>query len=259
MNKKLVSSLLSVLFVLLAVAQPVAADWSGGGVSGNGVAPVYRTDLPSNAECETLGYDFGYKVDAAAPNGTFNIDGINTVTIYGSDSYTFNWSSTLGMDAVVVKAGNGANVYTYGVESKGDTNLHSPYSGTDASAPGTIRTVSHVTFCYDYEVDVSKTANTSFKRTYNWKIDKTGDQTALTLSIGQHFLVNYMVTVGLDTTPFVDSDWAVGGSITVENNTPFDANITGVADSISGFGAVSVDCGGAPPYTLASGDRKSVV
>jgi hypothetical protein len=253
MNKKLVSTLMSFVFVLLAFVQPVAADWSGGDASGNGVTPVYRTDLPSRDECTALGYDFGYKIDASAPNGTFDLDGFNSVTISGSDGKTFNWSSTLGIDAVIVKAGTGANVYTYSPESKGDTNLHSPYSGTDAGNPGTIRDVSHVTFCYDYEVDVSKTANTSFKRTYNWTIDKVGDQTALTLSVGQQFLVNYQVTLALGTPPFVDSDWAVSGEITIDNNTPFAANVTGVTDSISGVGSVSVVCPVSLPYALPSG------
>jgi hypothetical protein len=58
---------------------------------------------------------------------------------------------------------------------------------------------------YDYEVDVSKTANTSFDRVCGWTIDKVGNETALTLSTGQQCLVNYEVTVSLATPPYVDS------------------------------------------------------
>jgi len=262
-NKKLVSALLSFVFVLLAFAQPVAADWSGGDASGNGIFPVYRTDLLKNNECETLGYDFGFKVPGA-PDGTYPFDlsnggellggspsdGSNSVTIYGSDGKTFNWSSTLGIDAVVVKAGNGGNVYTYSPESMGDTNLHSPYSGTGEGAPGTIRDVSHVTFCYDYEVDVSKTANTSYTRTYEWDITKGPDSEYWMFAGGS---TTHGYTVELDQTGFTDSDWAVEGTITIENNTPFAATLTGVVDSISDFGPVSVACGVSFPYELAAG------
>jgi hypothetical protein len=103
-------------------------------------------------------------------------------------------------------------------------------------------------------VDVSKTAETSFKRTYSWKIDKRADQTELTLSEGQRFQVNYEVEV--DVAGSLDSDWKVEGTITIDNNTPFAATITGVSDEISGIGSVSVDCGDdvSFPYELASGD-----
>jgi hypothetical protein len=263
MKKYTIVALLGLLVLGMAVgAQPVAADWSGGDQSGNGVVPVYRTDLAKNNECETLGYDFGFKV-AGAPDGQFYLtdaygellggapaDPGNSVTIYESDGKTFNWSSTLGIDAVVVKAGEGANVYEYDAESTDDTNLHSPYSGTDAGNPGVVRDVSHITLCYDYEVDVSKDAHTSFKRTYDWTVQKSADATSLTLSAGQLFPVNYEVTV--DVAGFTDSDWAVSGSIYVENNTPFNATITDVQDSVDGTTA-SVDCSESFPYTLPAG------
>ncbi len=63
--------------------------------------------------------------------------------------------------------------------------------------------------------------------------------------------MNYEVTV--DATS-ADSAWAVAGDITIENNTPLSATVTGVSDSISGIGAVSVDCGVSFPTMLASGD-----
>ena len=63
----------------------------------------------------------------------------------------------------------------------------------------------------------------------------------------------YMVSV--DKTGFTDSDWAVSGTITTINDTPFDATLTGVADSLSGFGAIAVDCGVSFPYLLAAGDE----
>ena len=49
-----------------------------------------------------------------------------------------------------------------------------------------------------YALEVTKNARTSFKRTYHWTIDKSADQTALTLALGQQFEVNYSVAVAGD-------------------------------------------------------------
>jgi len=104
--------------------------------------------------------------------------------------------------------------------------------------------------CYD--LTVSKDADESFTRTYEWTIDKSSDDpTELTLSPGETYDYPYEVTV--DMTGFTDSDYAVSGSIDVHNPAPIDAEITGVSDVISGFGAADVDCGVTFPYTLVAG------
>ena len=80
-------------------------------------------------------------------NGTFT-DGTLTVTIsnfQNSSSGTpgsFDWSSNIGVDAVLVKAGSDKhNLYVYNPELTGDTNL-----GPQAGAGNGI---SHLSFCYD--------------------------------------------------------------------------------------------------------------
>jgi hypothetical protein len=100
-----------------------------------------------------------------------------------------------------------------------------------------------------YALKVTKDASASFKRTYNWTIDKWADQSALTLATGEQFLVNYSVKV--DAT-YVDSDWAVNGTIKVKNPAPIAATINGVADVVSPDIAATVDCGVEFPYTLAA-------
>ncbi len=179
--------------------------------------------------------------------------GFNTVTISNSDNHTFDWSATLGLDAVIVKAGTGANVYTYNPEVQSDGNLHAPYTGSDPLDPGTIREVSHVTFCFDYEVTVTKTANTTFTRTYAWTITKSVTPKRWDLFQGDSGTSTY--TVAVDKTGYTDSHWAVSGSIKIKNNTPFAATITDVTDDISGVGAVAVSCGVGFPYELASGQE----
>jgi hypothetical protein len=101
-----------------------------------------------------------------------------------------------------------------------------------------------------YALEIEKDCNTSFTRTYNWTIDKSADQSALILSIGQQFPVNYTVTV--DAT-YVDSDWAVSGTITVHNPAPIPATINDVSDVVSGVGAATVNCSVSFPYTLGAG------
>jgi len=106
-----------------------------------------------------------------------------------------------------------------------------------------------------FEVAVRKTASTSFTRTYRWAIDKSGDQTELTLMPDQPFVVNYGVVV--DATGYADSAWAAAGTITVQNPAPIAATIDAVNDMISGTGAASVNCGVSFPYSLAAGSSLS--
>lgn len=106
-----------------------------------------------------------------------------------------------------------------------------------------------------YQLDPDKTVETSFDRTYNWYIDKTADEEQLLLALNQSWDVNYSVEVGLVTgDEYTDSNWVVSGDITITNDAPIDAELTGVTDLVSPDIAASVDCGVTFPYTLAAGD-----
>lgn len=102
--------------------------------------------------------------------------------------------------------------------------------------------------CYD--LSVIKTADTSLTRTYSWGIVKTADQSSLTLALNQSYTVNYTVSVGAT---HLDSNYAVSGTITVHNPAPMAATINGVADTISGVGAITPVCPVTFPYSLAGG------
>ena len=52
---------------------------------------------------------------------------------------SFDWSSTLPIDAVIVKAGNAANVFKYVPPVSDDTGLYGPDE----------KGISHVTFCWN--------------------------------------------------------------------------------------------------------------
>lgn len=114
-------------------------------------------------------------------------------------------------------------------------------TGESASADVTVT-------CYD--LLVSKTAKTSFDRTYSWTVSKSADQTALTLSPSQQFTVNYTVTADAS---FTDSNWQVSGDIVVENPAPISAVLNNLSDILPESLAIDVDCGSvAFPYTLSA-------
>ncbi len=108
----------------------------------------------------------------------------------------------------------------------------------------------------EYDLDVTKDAATELTRTYLWTVDKEADVSELTLSPGQQHTVNYTVTVDAVA---VDSDWAVSGSIYVDNSSPLDATITDVSDVVSPDIAATVDCGASFPYDLLTGESLSCV
>ena len=216
-----------------------------GDESGDGVTPDL---IPNNPSCEDLGYDYGFKPSPeTAPNGVYT-NGTLTVTTTNNDGTYFDWTSNLGLDAVIVKGGDNADAFVYDPpqESTSDTRLHAPFK-----ADGTPRNISHIEFCYDLELEVEKTATTSFTRTNNWTIDKSVSPDTLDLFTGDSGISEYTVSVDKGTP--TDSDFAVNGTIQVYNPAPFAASGVDVQDVISGFsGNVNVDCGVTLPTTLPS-------
>ena len=227
-------------------AGPAAAQ-TAGPPSGSGVQP---TLVAGNPNCEGSGYTFSTKVEPVA-SGTYTLEeGGNTITLTVKDTSggpTFDWSSTLPLDVVIVKGGDNANIYRYDPEATGDTALHAPVNPNN----GTYYGLSHVEICYDYEVSVGKTAETTFTRTFHWDIEKSVSPASWSLFAGASGTSTY--TVALTRTGFTDSDWVVGGTVTVTNDTPFDASVTGISDGMEGIGAVTLDCGVTFPTTLVAG------
>lgn len=214
-------------------------------VSGPAVEPVLLADNPT---CQDLGYDFGIKFDNV--NGPFDYtltsgDGYLSVHGTSTDGTYFSFTSNVGVDVVLVKGGNAANAYYYSPESTGDSGLVSPDNASGGPAA-----ISHVTICYDYEVQVSKTASTSFDRDFDWSIAKTSSTTTLLLSTGQVQPVSYSVTVsGAGST---DSNFAVSGTITISNPAPIAATLTGLTDEMGDI-AGSISCPVSLPAQLEPG------
>ncbi len=101
-------------------------------------------------ECEQAGACdyYSYKIDEwgnasywgdSDMNGTYDYENI---TISNEDGYSFNWTTTEPVCAVIVKGGDDAYVYYYdGAYS--DTNLIAPDNPGGQQAE-----ISHVTFCF---------------------------------------------------------------------------------------------------------------
>jgi hypothetical protein len=158
-NRKIVSlAVLAVLLLGMILAAPVGAQ-EPGDESGNGVDPVWHEGNPS---CTDLGYELGYKPQPEPPpSDTYTFpDDVGEVTI-DSDGTYFDWNSTIGIDAVIVKGGPNADAFVYDPpeESFGDTQLHSPVNPNN----GQIYAISHIEFCYAIEetgrLEVTKTVN----------------------------------------------------------------------------------------------------
>jgi len=237
-------------------------------------APANATDITpvleqGNPTCSELGYGtVSVKIDGnpAAGTRTYSLDNaatptataalataasINTVkvTIDTAQEF-FDWAATLGVDAVLAKGGPELDAYLYdppGPERLSDTALHAPINPNT----GHPFQLSHIDFCFDYALSVTKTAVTSFTRTFPWTIQKSASPATWDLFRGDSGTSNYNVAVtkGAGT----DSDWAVNGQINIKNQTPFSVLLTTVTDTVSDpLAPISgtVTCPGGLPQTL---------
>jgi hypothetical protein len=105
-------------------------------------AVVLPTTVPDNTTCKDLGYTNGFKVEPPS-SGTYTLPNGGAVTITTDGTY-FDWTSTIGIDAVIVKGGDNANVYRYYPPAHGDSALHPPMNPSGGYA-----TISHIDFCYN--------------------------------------------------------------------------------------------------------------
>ena len=114
------------------------------------VAPVVISGNPNCADVPNASPSWKELKDVPPTPGTYS-DGTLTVTFEfapGSDS-VINWSSNIGVDAVIVKGGPNANLYRYDppAEVTSDEGLVTP----DHPRPGQQPGLSHLNFCYDVD------------------------------------------------------------------------------------------------------------
>jgi hypothetical protein len=108
--------------------------------------------------------------------------------------------------------------------------------------------VDSIEVCIVVPLTINKTATTTFNRIYGWSIDKTAATSSLLLADGETYNVNYNVAVNATST---DSNWAVGGMISVTNPAGNPSITVTVTDTLSAFGSVTgVSC---PSNTIVAG------
>jgi hypothetical protein len=99
-----------------------------------------------------------------------------------------------------------------------------------------------------YAPDLAQTANTSFRREWNWSINKKGDVSTVTVGQGQPIAVKYDVDV---TNSLSDSEFALTGVISVHNPHPAATMNLSLTGAISPGVALALSC--ANPLSVAPG------
>jgi hypothetical protein len=223
-KQRIIIGLLTILAILMVPSYGTAAP-----------APLWTIDKSANPTILNL-----FRGDSGTV--TYIIDVVDdegeTIDVTDSNVGSFQFG------------GSGSVIYEKTFTCDADAGTHvNTVTGTDSTGFSQSIDASVTVNCYDLQV--SKTASTSSIRTYSWNIYKSVDQSSLTLSTGQQFLVNYSVVASL--AGYTDSEWAVSGNITVYNPAPIAATLEGVSDIVSPDIAATVDCGVTFPYLLAPG------
>jgi LPXTG-motif cell wall-anchored protein len=143
-----------------------------GGAGAAVATHVTPTQVPGNAQCPAGTTEL--KVEPVE-SGTFTDDTLTVTLVVTGD--TFNWTSNIGVDVVIVKGGPNSNVYTYDPESTGDTGLHAPINPNTDKPFG----LSHVSFCYDVEEETTTTTSTTSTTSTSTTSSTVPEETTTTL------------------------------------------------------------------------------
>lgn len=248
-------SLFSLIAVLIMAINIGMANITPDRVMAASVTPTFVSGNQTCSQLAAAGQNWLELKIEPVVSGTYPLfpgssDSITITVSSTASGPVVAFSSTIPIDAVFVKGGPDGNLYRYDppTEVSSDTGLHAPVNPSNGNFFG----LSHLSVCFDLELQVTKTATTSFTRTWNWTIDKTVVPTTCDLFAGDSCVPQYTVTV--TRTGSTDSAWAVSGTITVHNPAPTAATVTGVTDTISGVGSAPVTCSGVTfPTSVAAG------
>jgi hypothetical protein len=126
-----------VALITFAAATPALAHHKdghdGGRSNGSERTDAAADDSQGDGGPECPGSSASFKVDRQITNGSHS-DGTVTITVTNATDTSFDWSSNLSLDSVVVKAGTHREV------NPGGTSGH--------AVTGVKQAISHVTFCY---------------------------------------------------------------------------------------------------------------
>ena len=142
----------------------------------------------------------------------FASNGSNLQCSVSGSTTTFTYSLTFNDPAGTCTTHN--NTATFTTNTSGTT-------GNDKKS---------VQVCVGADLTVSKTAATSFTRTYNWTISKSANPATIDAPSGTSGTANYSVTAS--ETGFTDSAWQVTGTITITNPNNWESITANVSDAL---------------------------
>ncbi|OIH84555.1 hypothetical protein BLJ79_10440 [Arthrobacter sp. UCD-GKA] len=162
-------------------------------------------------------------------------------------------------DGNQVTAAQSSKTFNYSIKWPGVSGECTTYDNTSTykeSDGGTGSDSASVKVCIGANLEVTKNVQGSFNRAYSWKIDKTpllngqpvADNTKYTTNANGEVTVDYRVTVTPQ--PYVDSNWAMTGTMTVKNPNKWQDVAATLTDSVDvGGDAVCAVTGQTSPGT----------
>lgn len=198
--------------------------------------------------CAELGAGSFSKTISPVTDGSHALDASDSVTLTTFANGYFNWAASLPMGALIVPGGTGAKVYLYDAGVTANSGLSGPVDPSTGapSAPTSL------TFCYDKGLDLFLDVLAKGLRTKQWTVDKSVDQSSVTLSEGQSATATYTVVV--DQSSYSEGSYGVEGRIKVKNTEAIAATVTGVAVTVDTT-AVTLSCPVSFPTTLQAGSE----
>lgn len=205
-----------------------------------GAPAAGQTMVPGTPRCSDIPGCNAYWIELKIyppVSGTYSQGGLTVTVTFSSDGRFLSWTSNLGIDAVIVKGGPNANVYLYSPEATSGTGLRSP----DHPEPGMIPAISYVTFCWDAELMITKTAQGSYEKEWEWTVSKSVTPSAVEIQLNGSAYVTYTIAAGAT---YTLQNWQVTGTITIQNPHPRASTTVTVTDRIDGIEATVVCLGG---------------
>jgi hypothetical protein len=195
------------------------ATWDGGSASSTPVAVEFGLDEETNKTVTV--------VDDQTVKGSSTVLGTAT---WGAEPTPFEYS--------LPKTGAEGQCTTY------DNTATIKETGQTATASATL--------CVQQKLQVSKTVDATYERTYLWTIAKQADKTYFEIAEGGSATADYTVTVAPNGS--VDSGWAMTGTITVTN--PNAAGLGSITADVTDDNTVGASCEvlGGDDVTIAAGE-----
>jgi LEA14-like dessication related protein len=196
---------------------------------------------------------------ASTPDGSaqgtasFDFGSVSPTLVDASVSVTDTLGGTLGM---VKSTDPSPTTFTYTHKVTGTPGTCVSQGNTATFTTNTTGTIGlssqSVQLCTPEDLVVTKDANPSFTRTYNWSISKMVDKTLVEQLGGGTATLNY--TVKVSETGFTDSNWQVMGTIIVSNPNDFESiTLTGVTDALDNSGTCKITGGNTTAAIPAGG------